>query len=84
MVIIYGKDACPWCVKAKNLAISHQLKHEYRNIGYTEHRESFDKDAPDAKTVPQIFWHGRHIGGYEEFAKECEETLGTNFADDLF
>jgi glutaredoxin len=27
-----------------------------------------------AKTVPQIFWYGKHIGGYNEFAAEVENT----------
>jgi hypothetical protein len=30
---------------------------------------------PDAKTVPQIWWYDRHVGGYQEFAKEVEDTL---------
>jgi len=29
---------------------------------------------PGARTVPQIFWHQKHIGGYQEFAAEIENT----------
>jgi glutaredoxin len=34
------------------------------------------------KTVPQVFWNGNHIGGFEEFAQEIENTR--NFGDGPF
>ena len=39
--------------------------------------------APKTKTVPQIWWHGRHIGGYNEFAGEVQDTLG-NYGQEAF
>ena len=39
----------------------------------------FSEQFPEAKTVPQITWYERHLGGYFEFAKEVEETR--NYGD---
>jgi glutaredoxin len=33
----------------------------------------------EAKTVPQIFWYGKYIGGYNELALEIENTR--NYGD---
>jgi glutaredoxin len=69
---------CSWCVAAKQLAEQYQLEHEVINLG-PENPEAITelrKLVPDLRTVPQIFWHGRYIGGYEEFAKEIEHTIG--------
>jgi glutaredoxin len=83
-VVIYGKDNCYWCKEAVSTAQRYSIKFEYKNIGTTENRNEMFERAPDAKTVPQIFWHGKHIGGYKDFASEIENTLGSNFGQDLF
>lgn len=75
MVIIYGKENCPWCIKAKNLAEQYKLKYEYLDIGIPAQREALFSKFPEAKTVPQIWWNDRHIGGYEDFASEIENTI---------
>jgi glutaredoxin len=31
---------------------------------------------PDVKTLPQIWWDNRYIGGYTDFAAEIENTMG--------
>jgi len=76
--IIYTKDNCPFCTKAKMLF-------QNRNIEYKEYTITTDKDklllndnyvtredllqkAPHAKTVPQIWLDDKHIGGYTELA----------------
>jgi glutaredoxin len=32
--------------------------------------------VPTARTVPQIFVHNNHIGGFQELKKYIEETAG--------
>jgi glutaredoxin len=76
MVKIYGKVNCSWCRDAKNLAEHYSLKYEYIDVGYTDGMKELKEILPDAKTVPQIWWHGRHVGGYQEFVREIESTLG--------
>ena len=61
-MIIYTKENCPYCVKAK------QLVPEYTEIviGKDITREEFLDLFPNAKTVPQIIIEGEHIGGYTD------------------
>jgi glutaredoxin len=77
MVIIYGAPWCGWCQKAKALAEQYQLDFEYRDVDNDQHdyKAQLKHMLPNVKTIPQIWWHGRHIGGYEDFAKEIENTL---------
>jgi len=79
MIEIYGTLACEYCSKAKELAEAHGLKYTYIDLFEGNNHELYDEKFPNAKTVPQITWHGRHIGGYSEFAREIEETR--NYGD---
>lgn len=75
-VVIYGKTNCPFCVKALDLARQYKLEFEYFNIENPDYRDQLLKIKPaEAKTVPQIWWHGNYIGGYNEFAAEIENTM---------
>jgi glutaredoxin 3 len=68
-VVLYSKDSCPWCDRAKELLQS-------KNIAYTElkfnvdfTREQLAEKLPDKAnrlTLPQIFIDGENIGGYED------------------
>ena len=68
-VVVYSKDYCPYCVKAKAL-----LKR--KNIAFSEiditHDENLQKEMVEKsggrKTVPQIFINGESIGGYDNLA----------------
>lgn len=65
--VIYSKDSCPFCVKAKKLL-------EQKGIEYTEKKLGVDVTKEDmfiflgrtVKTVPQIVLDGKYIGGYTE------------------
>ena len=69
MIVIYSKDNCPWCDRAKELLQS-------KNITYTElkfnvdfTREQLAEKLPDKAnrlTLPQIFIDDENIGGYED------------------
>ena len=76
MITIYGKENCNWCVRAKDLANRYQLKYEYLDVGNPDIMSSLKTAYPDVKTVPQIWWGDRHIGGYDSFAAEIENTIG--------
>lgn len=87
--IIYSKDHCPYCTRAKTLM-------KKMNIEYTEHiigqpgsktleanqswvtREELLEKAPNAKTVPQIWLDGQHVGGYTELAALLEGKTEIN------
>jgi glutaredoxin 1 len=75
MIKIYGRPNCGFCDRAKKLAQLHHLPHEYIDIQESaEAAAEFKNKFPDARSVPQIEWAGRHVGGYSEFHQEVENT----------
>jgi len=63
---------------AKNLLELKEIEFEERNTTLSEQtRTEFFKAMPDAKTLPQIFIGGEHIGGFTElqkYLKDCESN----------
>ena len=82
MVVIYGKSACGFCLRAKKLAERYGMEYEYKNIDFEQYRTEMYGLKPDAETVPQIWWNDKYLGGYNEFATEIENTR--NFGQDAF
>jgi glutaredoxin 1 len=77
MIIIYAKNNCKWCTAAKELAESRNLTYEYRNVDNNfQFLLELSSLKPDTKTLPQVWWDNRHIGGYTDFATEVENTMG--------
>lgn len=77
MITIYGSSTCSYCKKAVQLASDRNLQHVYKIVD--QDLDAYDEmkaRAPAAKTVPQIFWDDRYIGGYTEFAQEVENVSG--------
>lgn len=73
IIKIYSKDNCIYCEKAKDLL--KQMNLEYTELKIGEHltRERFFVENPNAKTVPQIWFDDKLIGGYD--------ALLTQFSD---
>ena len=80
---IYGKTSCPWCDRAKDLASRYGFEYEYFDIGRKQYYDQLKEAVPDLKSVPQIFWHDRHIGGYNELVSELK-TPSAGLATNLF
>lgn len=76
MITIYGNTRCPWCEKAKQLTERYELKYQYLNTDEEENLKALKEAMPDVKTIPQIWWGDRHIGGYQELSTEIENTIG--------
>lgn len=66
--VVYCRDNCIYCDKAKELLTNHGFKFEEKNV--YEHKEEFKELFPDAKTVPQIIFYDKHVGGYNELVEE--------------
>lgn len=73
-VKIYGRNSCPFCMRAKNLA--QKLKDSISNFDYEyidmiEHGLTKEDLIPlvgrPVQTVPQIFIDGKSIGGCSDF-----------------
>lgn len=76
MIEIYGKSNCKWCKMAVELARARSLPYQYLAVDddYGLYEQLKEK-LPEVKTVPQIWWNSRHLGGYTEFAQEVENTV---------
>ena len=72
--VIWTKNDCLFCQKAKELLDLKDISYEERLIGggvWT--REQLLEAVPAAKTVPQIYLYGKYVGGYTELAKYYED-----------
>lgn len=66
---VFTKFLCPYCSRAK--ALLERKGAEYQEIDVTMDRAGFDamvERAGGARTVPQIFIDGQHIGGSDDMA----------------
>ena len=65
-IIVYSKNFCPYCDRAKNLLNRKGAKYEERNIdgNAEELKKLFDKTG--MKTLPQIFINDNLIGGFDD------------------
>ena len=68
--IIYSKDMCPYCVRAKQLLEQKGIAYEERVIGRGYTKEQLLEAVPNARTVPQIFLDGMLVGGYDDLVKK--------------
>ena len=66
-VIVYSKDYCPYCVRAKDLLTSKGATYEEIRVDLEPDRlvEMIEK-ANGKRTVPQIFIGDHHVGGCDE------------------
>ena len=70
-ILIYSKDYCPYCTKAKELLkMKGETKFTEKDITHDADgvQEMLDKTG-GAKTVPQIFINGTLVGGYDDLSK---------------
>jgi glutaredoxin 3 len=76
-IIIYTKDYCPYCMRAKALLEQKkQLFTELRIDLHPELRNEMITKSNGRTTVPQIFINGQHIGGCDDLhALDNQGTL---------
>jgi len=72
--VIWSKDMCPYCDRAKALLKQKGIQYEERKIGGGYTKEQLLESVPTAKTVPQIFLDGKLIGGHDDLVKYFNEA----------
>ena len=77
-IVIYSKDNCPNCLKAKNRLIKHNPKILVLDKDISSN-EFFNK-FPNLKQVPQIIINNQHIGSYTDL----EKWIAFNMPDEDF
>lgn len=68
-VIIYTKENCPFCVKAKEQFSQKNQTYTEMKIGEDLTRESFMGLFPKVRTVPFIIIDGEEVGGYDKLVE---------------
>ena len=65
-IIVYSKEVCPYCVKAK--ALLKRKGAEFTEIKIVDDatKEEMIKKSGGRMTVPQIFINEKHIGGCDD------------------
>ena len=67
-IIVYSKDQCGYCVKAKALLNSKSI--EFKEININEKAEAFEYIVSQGhRSMPQIYIDDKSIGGYTELLK---------------
>lgn len=65
-VIIYTKDYCPYCKRAKALLQQKGVKFEEIDVTNDEALQKEMIKRSGRTTVPEIFINGKHIGGCDD------------------
>ncbi len=65
-IVIYSKDPCPYCVKAKMLLQKKNQNFTEIKVTDDKTREEVIKKSGGRMTVPQIFINEKHIGGCDD------------------
>jgi len=66
---LYTTPFCGYCRAAKRLLREKALDFEEIDVSFdAEKRAEMIQRAGGLRTVPQIFIHERHVGGYDELA----------------
>lgn len=65
-IIIYSKEVCPYCVKAKNLLNRKGAAFKEIKIADDVTKDEMIKKSGGRMTVPQIFIGDFHVGGCDD------------------
>lgn len=68
-VVMYSKDQCVYCDKARNLMKVKAVDHIEYKLGKDFDRDTILEMFPDARTFPIITVDKTFIGGYNELDK---------------
>ena len=73
IITMYTGPMCNFCEAAKRLFSRNNLKYQEIDISLKDGlRDEMIKKAKGKRTVPQIFFDDRHVGGYQEL-RELEK-----------
>ena len=71
--VVWSKPACPHCESAKQLLRIKGIEYEEKNIAEGHKIQDLLALVPNARTMPQIWLDGEHLGGYYELEKKLAE-----------
>ena len=69
MIVLYTTPYCGFCLAAKRLLAKKGLAFEEIDVSFDNEKLSeMTARAGGARSVPQIFIHGHHVGGHDDLA----------------
>lgn len=66
LVEIFSGEFCSYCHRAKALLSSKGIKYVEFDVSNPDNRNLMAQRAPGARSIPQIFIRGKHVGGCSE------------------
>jgi len=80
-ILIYTKQWCPYCAKAKALLRAKDLEWRERDVTFDERLQQEMVERSGRRSVPEIFLGGELVGGYDDLARlnatgELDRRLG--------
>jgi len=80
-VIVYSTAMCPYCVRAKSLLQSKEVRYEEIRVDLDREKMLEMIERSNRRTVPQIFIDDFHVGGFDDMAQleaygELDPLLG--------
>lgn len=75
VVTMYSKIGCPFCLKAEEFFKDNHIEFTKVDLSIDKDRQAF-YDQTGTRSVPQIFYGGEHIGGYDDLKKKKSKILG--------
>lgn len=72
--VVWSKPDCPQCVTAQTLLKNKGYEIDERKLGFGWDREQLFEAVPNARSVPQIFIDGKHVGGLKELQTLLQEA----------
>jgi len=83
-VVIYSKNNCGYCIKAKNLITSLGLEYTEKKFeDYLNTEKLFEDIGKNVKSMPQIKINGELIGGYNQLLEYLNEKKLVNFKGEI-
>ena len=73
--LIYGKDDCPYCAKAKEELSLRGIPFDYINLTELGKTAAEVTGRKEAKTVPQIYVEGKYVGGYDQLMAYLNQPI---------
>ncbi|AUI86222.1 glutaredoxin [Vibrio azureus] len=87
--VVFGKETCPYCVKAKALLEASGVEYTYYDV--VKESAALYRMIPSAKaiigektpvTVPQIWLDGQYVGGYDNLSQRIDSNKQKEVSND--
>jgi len=83
-IILYSKNNCGYCVKAKNLLKNLGLEYTEKKFeDFSDMEKLFEDIGKSVKSMPQIKINGELIGGYNQLIEYLADKGLVNFKGEI-